>query len=89
LPNKFFEYILSGLPVVVNDWPEMGNFVDENECGWKVAESEKAVINLIESISREDIKAKRNNVLKCKDSLGWHKEKEKLLRIYSELIKNC
>ena len=86
LPNKLFEYVTSGLPVIVNDFPEMGSFVDKYECGWKVAINElSSITDLIEGMSKEDIKKKGENALKCKNRFGWHKEEEVLLEIYREL----
>ena len=82
MPNKVFEYLLSGLPMIVSDFPEMGRFVDENNCGWKVRVDSDALLKLAEGISHEDVVEKRKNVLKCKDNYGWHKEEETLLRIY-------
>lgn len=85
LPNKVFEYLLSGLPMIVSELPEMGKFVDENNCGWKVKVESGALVDLIETISHDDIFEKRNNALKCKDNYGWHKEEEVLLRVYKSL----
>ena len=33
LPNKFFEYAMAGLPILVNDLPEMRKLVEKYECG--------------------------------------------------------
>jgi glycosyltransferase involved in cell wall biosynthesis len=85
LPNKVFEYLLSGVPMIVSDFPEMGQFVDENNCGWKVSVDSGAFVKLIETISHEDIIEKKNKVLKCKNNYGWHKEEEALLRIYKSM----
>lgn len=85
LPNKVFEYLLSGVPMIVSDFPEMGKFVDENNCGWKVRVDSGALIKLIESISPDDIFEKRNNVLKCKGNYGWHKEEETLVKIFKSM----
>jgi glycosyltransferase involved in cell wall biosynthesis len=86
MPNKLFEYILSGLPVVVSNFPDMGRFVDENKCGWKVLPVEKSVTECIERITKDDIKEKRNNILKCKNNFGWQREEQKLLNAYRDLI---
>lgn len=85
-PNKLFEYIACGLPVVVSDFPDMGKIIDKNKCGWKIAINERAIKELIENISMEEIKEKKNNVLYCKGSFAWHSEEEKLLKIYKILI---
>lgn len=85
LPNKVFEYILSGLPVIVSDFPDMGKLVDDYICGWKVSVNEESVINLINRISQKDIEEKRRNVLKCQNTFNWEEEEKKLLRAYLPL----
>lgn len=85
LPNKFFEYVFGGLPLIVSDFPDMGEIIDDYECGWKVSADEKSVADLIENISKEDIREKRSNVLKCRDNFSWDKEERKLLKIYRNL----
>ena len=85
LPNKIFEYIHSGLPLIVSNFPEMGKIVDENECGWKIPVDEDSVKELIANISKEEVKLKKENVLRCKDDFQWEKEEEKLVRLYENL----
>ena len=31
-----------------------------------------------------EIKEKKKNLLKCRNDFGWHKEEEKLLKIYNK-----
>lgn len=88
LPNKVFEYLMSGIPLIVSDFPEMGKIIDENNCGWKVSVNEKSVFDLIDSITIEELNEKRNSVLRCKDFFGWDKEEEKLLKAYLSFQKN-
>ena len=57
-------------------------------CGWKVPENKQCIIDLIKSISGEEIKEKRDNALKCKHNFRWQKEEEKLLKIYHS-FNNC
>ena len=56
--------------MIVSEFPEMGKFVDENNCGWKVSVDSRSLIELMERISHKDILEKRNNVLKCEDNYG-------------------
>lgn len=86
LPNKLFEYIVSGLPVIVSDFPDMGKIIDKYKCGWKSLVNEQALIDTIEKISSEEIKDKIKGVLKCKDYFVWDSEEKKLLNIYDSLI---
>lgn len=85
LPNKVFEYFLSGLPFIVSDFPEMGKLVNKNKCGWTVSVNARAVLDLINNISQEDIINKKKNALKYRINYGWHTEEEKLLRLYKSI----
>ena len=85
LPNKVFEYLMSGLPLIVSDFPDMGKIVEESKCGWKVPVNENSLIELIEKLSKEDIQEKRANVLRCRNNYSWENEVKKLVRIYHNL----
>ena len=84
LPNKVFEYIFSGLPLIVSNFPDMGKLIDDYQCGWKVSVDEKSVVDLIEHISKEDIKEKKNNAINCRNNFGWQEEEKKLLKLYGQ-----
>jgi glycosyltransferase involved in cell wall biosynthesis len=86
LPNKVFEYILSELPIIVSDFPDMGKIVDEYHCGWKVNPVQDDIYHLINSITKDDILSKKKNVQIYKDMIvGWEKEKTKLQQLYQSL----
>jgi len=87
LPNKLFEYIMSGLPVIVNDFPEMAKFVDDNKIGWKVPADEESISQLIKETSIVEIEEKRDNVLNCKNKFSWEIESKNLSKVYKELFK--
>jgi glycosyltransferase involved in cell wall biosynthesis len=82
LPNKVFEYLLGGLPILVSDLPEMGRLVEKYQCGWKVAFDEKAISATIARISTGEIRQKREHVLQCQKHFSWSEEEKKLLSIY-------
>jgi glycosyltransferase involved in cell wall biosynthesis len=85
LPNKLFEYIGSGLPVIVSNFPEMGGIVDETRCGWKVPVNEDALVRLVGDMSMKEIGQKKDRALQCRDRFCWQKEEEELLAAYSGL----
>lgn len=85
LPNKVFEYIMSGLPIIVRDFPEMAKIAKEAECGWIVSE-DKSILELIQNLTMEEIKAKKVNVQKYRKQIGWEQEESKLQEIYAELL---
>ena len=41
VPNKVFEYLCCGVPMIVSDFPEMAALVDAEKCGWKVPVSQQ------------------------------------------------
>jgi glycosyltransferase involved in cell wall biosynthesis len=86
LPNKIFQYLFAGLPVITRDFPEMGRIIDEYGCGWKVSADGRSLQELVGRITREEILLKRANALACHPFLGWEAEERKLLRIYSESL---
>jgi glycosyltransferase involved in cell wall biosynthesis len=86
LPNKIFEYIMSGLPVIVSDFPEMRRIVEESGCGWKIAADRNELFSLIKTISWADIIDKRNKARQFRQTLDWGQEEKILLRIYRNVI---
>jgi len=85
LPNKLFEYIMSGVPAIVSDFPEMARVVDEGGCGWKVMVDMNGLCKLINSISPEEITRKRNNAMKYRQTIGWQNEEKALIQAYRDL----
>jgi len=85
LPNKMFEYLNCGLPVVISDFPDMSVFVDQYGCGWKTPLNNESILKVIENISQEGLEQKKTNVLKCRGNFCWEKEEKKLLSIYKQL----
>jgi len=85
LPNKLFEYIQSGLPTIVSNFPDMSLIIDNYGCGWKTSVNEKSIINTIKNISKKDLLKKRNKARKCRNILTWQNESKKLLKIYKNL----
>lgn len=86
LPNKVFEYIMNGVPLIVSDFPEMGRVVDEAECGWKVAVNKNALRSLLTAITRDEIIEKRNHTMQYRKTIGWENEESVLLRAYRDAI---
>lgn len=85
LPNKVFEYAACGVPAVVSAFPEMGRFVDEYDCGWKIQPNTDALRELINTMTPEVIAAKRTNTRAASRLYCWQEEEKALLAMYREL----
>lgn len=85
LPNKLFEYLLCGLPVLVNDMPEQRTIVERFECGWIAPPSLAQQRILIESINKGEIETRRSGAERAADSFDWEHEAVCLRNLYIEV----
>ena len=85
LPNKLFEYAASGVPAVVSAFPEMGRFVDEYDCGWKIAPDADALYQLVLGQTAAEVAAKRANTGGAVELYCWQAEEPALLAMYRAL----
>ena len=84
LPNKIFEYLHAGLPIIVNPLLEQKQLVDEFCCGWVAPEDDAAFARVLSDIDHAAIMARREGVLAAAQSLQWSKEKARLIKAYKE-----
>lgn len=87
LPNKFFEYSMSRLPVISNNLIEVNNIINEYNTGYQI-EGEEDLIHLINNINMSDIKKKSDNTFKLIQDYNWQNETLKLSNIYLDLLKD-
>ena len=85
LPNKLFEYLLSGLPVLVNDMPEQRSVVERYECGWVVPPTRDEQVALIGSIDRDALTRRQAGAARAADAFDWANEATTLRTLYTEL----
>ncbi len=85
LPNKLFEYLLAGLPVIINNFPEQRKIIEQYGCGWIVEDEISSLPALIASIDKEKIAVKREKVLHARQNFRWANEAELFLAEYARL----
>lgn len=84
-PNKMFESLMAGIPVIVSDFPEFRRVVEESKAGWVVAVDRDTVAALIDQLTWDEVSAKRESALQYRKSEGWHNEEQVMLRAYRDL----
>ena len=86
LPNKLFDYIMAGIPVVVSDLPELRYIVEKYEIGMVTGTySPKGIAESIKSmLYGKPGKNWQENLQKAADDLNWNKERHKLTSLYSQ-----
>lgn len=87
LPNKLFEYLAAGLPVMVPRWPEMTRVVERSACGWVVDESDEAWLAAVSGVAAHDLEALRARAEGAADAFSWQAEERGLLSVYERLLR--
>jgi glycosyltransferase involved in cell wall biosynthesis len=87
LPNKLFEYLAAGLPVVVSDLPEMSRLVSERGVGWVTDPGDPADIAraLDEATEATEDEGLENRVRVAASQLNWRNERARLTELYARL----
>lgn len=86
LPNKLFEVILAGLPVLASDLPEQSAIVKNYQAGWLVNMSVDAIADKLASLTVADCHAVQRGLKDRARGLSWANESAVLLRVYQELL---
>jgi glycosyltransferase involved in cell wall biosynthesis len=78
LPNNFFEYMMSEIPQVVSNFPDMSAIINAHDIGWAINVNEEELIRVIKTVSPEVILEKRQS-WELSESLhgkkkGWYCE---------------
>ena len=86
LPNKLFQYLHAGLPVVASELPEMASVVDLFGCGWKVNYDVDSIASVVASIDHVAIASRREGVTRARGEMNWDREAAKLVDFYNRLL---
>jgi len=90
LPNKFFEYIMAGLPVLASNIETLKFYVDKLNIGRTVdPTNEEEIVKTIKEMIKNDsnLEMWKNNCLELAKELNWENESKKLKSIYDAINK--
>lgn len=89
-PNKLFNYMRYGLPVIAPDFPEMRRIILENTCGLLVdtsnVESICAAIKHLLDNPRESRRMGKNGREAVLKRYNWGEMEKKLINVYREVL---
>jgi len=89
-PNRIFEYMYSGIPIVVSDYPELRNIVEKAKCGLIVSsEKPEAIAEAFEFLLRNPEKAKemgRNGRKAIFEDFGYHVDLKNTIEFYHQIL---
>jgi glycosyltransferase involved in cell wall biosynthesis len=91
-PNKLFEYMSVGLPVIASDFPLWQEIVVDNDCGLCVdpanpEEIAKAIQFFFDNPD-ERLRMGENGMKAVNDTYNWHVEEKKLIDLYARMSEN-
>jgi glycosyltransferase involved in cell wall biosynthesis len=90
LPNKLFDYIMAGTPVLVSDLPELRRIVDKYRVGKISTNHDPAQIaNCIKEMlsNPEQLNRWKSNCLEAAKELNWEKEEHVIRGIYERQLR--
>jgi glycosyltransferase involved in cell wall biosynthesis len=89
-PNKLFEYMSAGIPVIASDFPFIRQVVSEADCGLLVRpEDVEEIASAMERILQDPNGAARwgsNGLKAVRERYNWQMEEQKLLALYATLL---
>lgn len=91
-PNKLFNFMKAGLPIIASNLPETVNILDETGGGITVQpdnldEIEKAVVKLLDNPNLQ-LEMGQKGLQAFREKFNWQKEEQKLLQIYRRVLNN-
>ncbi len=89
-PNKLFEYMSAGLPVIASDFPFWREIVEGAECGLCVdPQSPQAIAEAISYVLSNPVESAqmgKNGMSAIVDCYNWMQEEGKLLGLYKKIL---
>jgi glycosyltransferase involved in cell wall biosynthesis len=91
MPQKLFEYMGAGLPVIASDFPLWRRILGDSDCGILVDPLDtRAIARAIEYVLTHPIEAEqmgRRGQAAVLERYNWHLQAKKLVSLYSDVMK--
>lgn len=90
LANRFFDYMMAGIPQVCVNYPEYAQINDQYQFAYLIPDTKpetiaQAINNLLtDAVLYQQL---RSNCLNAREILNWQNEEHKLLNFYSKLTR--
>lgn len=88
-PNKLFEYMAAGIPVIASDFPLWRKLINQYDCGLLVdPESPESIAEAIKYLLDNDDRRQqmgKNGEMAVRNYLNWQVESDKLVNVYKEI----
>lgn len=89
-PNKFYEVLSAGLPLIATDLPHWRRFIETHQCGLVVPPNDpravaRAIQTLVDDPSRAEAMGRRGREL-IEREYNWETESQRLLALYERLL---
>jgi glycosyltransferase involved in cell wall biosynthesis len=87
LPNKVFEYVAAGVPVVASELPELRRLVAQHAIGWTVDPRNPADVaaGLRDALGKAGNGGLRETLRTASEHLSWESEQQRLITAYARL----
>ena len=91
LPNKLYEYMMAGVPIVSSNFPELRRVIEEVHCGITVdPENPGGIAAAVEKLAADPELRRRMADSGRKNAMNrynWEPQKNKLINLYEEVAK--
>lgn len=85
LPNKLFESLVAGVPLIVSPLPELSRMVSEHNAGWVVETEGGRLRELLNKLTVQSVREKESGLADRVSHLHWENEARSLLNVYDSL----
>lgn len=87
-PNKIFEAMVTGRPIIVSKHTNAGDIITKEHCGLAIDYDEKALHDAIIYLKKQPNLCEelgKNGIIAAEQTYNWEKQKQELLRIYQTM----